>query len=179
MSKEQGAEYYNQAYIERPAYSSHYSKSRYYELWKKVLSHIPEGAKVFDVGCGPGQFAKMAIEQKGVDYKGIDISSVAVDMANSAVGSVVCSVASCYDCPIPQDSIVVSLETLEHIDDYKFLDRLPKGTMIVLTVPSFDDPAHVRYFRSLNLVLSRYMPKISVEHAERWSKWYLVKGIVI
>lgn len=179
MSKEQGAEYYDSAYKESTHYAGHYSKSRYYELWKKVLSHIPEGAKVFDVGCGPGQFGKMAIDENKVDYYGIDISGVAVEMANKVMGENRCSVGSGYDCPIPTDSIIVCLETLEHIDDYKFLSRVPKGMQIILTVPSFDDPAHVRYFKTLNAVLLRYIDKIRLDHAERHLKWYLLKGIVV
>ena len=52
---------------------------------------------------------------------------------------------------------MICFEVLEHIqDDLGVLNRIPRGTKLLLSVPNFDDPYHVRYFSSEKEVYERY-----------------------
>lgn len=177
MRKEQGAEYYNSAYKDRPEYAKPYKESPYYQMWLRLMGLIPNEATIVDVGCGTGQFAEMVLYYKNCKYTGIDFSQQAINMANSIVGDK-CLVADLYEYHIDKTDFVICLETLEHIDDMRFLSRIPKGTQILFTVPEFDDPAHVRYFKTLNDVVARYNDKVLFTFAEKFDRWFIGKGVI-
>lgn len=179
MSIEQKAEYYDQIYRENENYSKPHTESPYYQLWKRVLQVIPSGINIIDVGCGTGQFAEMLLADRETVYKGIDISSEAIKIATYVLGEDKCEVASAYDYPInPIGSFVVSLETMEHIDDFRFLNNIPLGVEIVFTVPDFNDPAHVRYFKNITEIVFRYHQKINFSHIEKFERWFICKGVI-
>lgn len=50
----------------------------------KFLALLPKGAKVLDIGCGPGTFTKYLVE-KGFDAEGIDLSSEMLRIAKEKV----------------------------------------------------------------------------------------------
>ncbi len=52
--------------------------SPYYPLWRAVLDNLEPRCSILDVGCGPGQFAKLCVEE-GHPYVGIDFSQVAIE----------------------------------------------------------------------------------------------------
>lgn len=54
----------------------------------KFLTLLPKGAKVLDVGCGPGNFAQY-IHEKGFDIEGVDLSQEMLKIAKSKVPGVV------------------------------------------------------------------------------------------
>lgn len=64
-------------------------------------------------------------------------------------------------------------EVLEHMeDDLEVLENIPKGTRIILSVPMFDETAHVRWFETPELVYERYGSYFSQWECERIaSKW--------
>jgi hypothetical protein len=46
---------------------------------------------------------------------------------------------------------------LEHVEaDVPFVEQIPAGTRLVFTVPTFDDPGHVRWFNSSQEISDRY-----------------------
>jgi hypothetical protein len=61
------------------------------------------------------------------------------------------------------DRMVVCLEMLEHIeDDLSIIKRIPSGTWILFSVPSYDYKSHVRHFASMGEVYKRYNPYMKV-----------------
>ena len=52
--------------------------STYYHLWRAVLDKLKPRCSILDVGCGPGQFAKLCVED-GHLCVGIDFSQVAIE----------------------------------------------------------------------------------------------------
>ena len=69
--------------------------------------------------------------------------------------------------------------------DMGALARVPTGTRIVLSVPSFDSGGHVRHFPTLKDAVKRYAPAfdrrqefeavvVPSANPERW--WYVIAG---
>lgn len=52
----------------------------------RFLRYLPAGAKILDVGCGPGEFTKYLLD-KGYDAIGIDLSEAMVKIARERVSS--------------------------------------------------------------------------------------------
>ena len=53
--------------------------------------------------------------------------------------------------------MVICFEVLEHVQkDLALLQRIRPGTQMLLSVPNFDDPYHVRYFTSEEQDRERY-----------------------
>ncbi len=166
---ERPASYYDSLYSDTPSYGRKYWESKYYAVWLVIADRISRSGLrvVVDVGCGPGQFAGL-LRDKGIHaYTGIDFSQYAIEIARNVcpeytfVAVDITSenslqeVESSYDC-------VLMLEFLEHIEsDVEVLARVVSGTRLLLTVPSFPDPAHVRYFDSAAAVKERYSPLLS------------------
>lgn len=177
MSIEHGFQYYDNIYRESESYSGHFSGSPYFDLWKKVLPIIPKTINIIEIGCGTGQFAQMLLEDRQQPYIGIDISPEAIKIARKRPG--IFEIQSCYDYRINQiGSFVVALETLEHIDDLRFLNNIPLGVEILFTVPDFNDPAHVRYFKNITEIVFRYHQKINFSYIEKRERWFICKGVI-
>jgi len=73
-------------------------------------------------------------------------------------------------------------ETLEHITkDTELLQLLCvkfKGSKISISVPSFNDPAHVRYFKSIQEAQDRYGKYIDGQ-AKQLGAWFYLNGYLI
>jgi len=181
MSIERNAGYYDEIYSNPDSgYRLSYFDSTYYNLWKRVLLLIPKtDLTVLEVGCGTGQFAEMLLDQRSnITYRGIDFSDVAIKAANQLGNSIgiFFTTESAYDCKISIDDFIICLETLEHIDDFKFIERIPMGVEIVFTVPDFNDPAHVRYFKNINEIVTRYSRHLDFSHCEKFDSWFVCKA---
>jgi len=46
--------------------------------YEYIAAHVPEGAKVLDLGCGDGTLLEFLIQRKHVDGRGVDIDEAAV-----------------------------------------------------------------------------------------------------
>jgi hypothetical protein len=99
-----------------------------------------------------------------VDYRGVDFSRAAVEMAAAATGRPeLFTVSDIFAHPVTDATCVVMLETLEHIRrDVELVQRVPAGMRIVLSVPNFMSSGHVRCFSSMDQVIDRYAPMIDV-----------------
>jgi trans-aconitate methyltransferase len=144
------------------SYRQPYWESRYYFVWSVVADRLAKANvdNVLDLGCGPGQVAALLRDKGLVRYCGIDFSKTSVEIARQVCPAFEFIVADLsdpdtlagreYDCAL-------ALEFLEHVeDDVGILDYIKPGTRVLLTVPNFPDPAHVRYFRSAAAVRARY-----------------------
>lgn len=186
MGHLRGADYYNDVYTRYNKYTCHYKESVYYPLWKRVLELLIKDVlplsypKVLEVGCGTGQFAHMLYDNGiGINnYLGFDFSEVAVYTANM-MSNQVFFVGDALK-PEPYNhkyDTVISLEVFEHTDDMKILENIPSGKNIIISVPDFDDPAHIRYFVSNEQVRSQYEKYIQIEVLEKLDRWYILKGV--
>jgi len=166
MGSELGSEYYDKVFKEDKKYNCHFTESPFYGVWKQLALYIPEESSIVDLGCGPGQFAEMLYEMdKFVDYYGIDFSKVAIKMAKeNDFDGFEFKRDDLRTCKIPEADVYVACEVLEHImDDLELLERLPKGKLIVGSVPVYDSAGHVRYFEDWKKVKERYEDLIDIE----------------
>ena len=82
-------------------------------------------------------------------------------------------------CKVPEPR----LEVLEHInDDLGLISILPDNAFIVLSVPNFDDPGHVRWFDNPEQAAERYISLIEFEFYKPYKdivlthEWYILSG---
>lgn len=185
MGSLRDANYYDRIYAQSEKYGRHYSKSHYFPLWKKVLEQLNDcEVPVLEIGCGTGQLAHYLADNFVRNYTGFDFSNEAIQKADDACGSVmkflVGNALEKYTYEVLFGfKTVIACEVFEHTDDMKILSHLPEGTTIILTVPDFDDPAHIRYFKTIEEVRLRYSPRIAISHLEKFQRWYLLVGKVL
>jgi len=155
--KEKPASYYDEAY------KNNSNMTRYENIYR-LIGHLATG-NVLDVGCGTGELRNYI-----KNYYGFDFSEIAVDKANAdnvVLGNVYNK--SCYE----GADTYVFCEVLEHLNrDKDALSFVPKGKHVILTVPSFDDPAHLRTYKDF----SRYKKLIKIKKIYRFNwknKWVL------
>lgn len=188
MGREQLAPYYDDIYKTtnkwRDPWNMFPDRSK---LWRAAADLVPKNSWVYDMGCGPGQFAQcMAEVNMPSAYIGVDFSSQAIGMAEEKMMgspgfSFVCSdllESTVWDEP----EVCVCLEVLEHIeDDMGVLDTLSKGAQIVCSLPTFDSQGHVRWFTIPGAIEARYSQVLDFTATE-WIKpvgnfWFLFRAI--
>ena len=150
------------------------------------------GKKVLDIASGAG-YGSYLLAQKAGQVTGVDISQETVDYANSHYKreNLTFQQGSCYEIPLPADSVdvVVSFETLEHIDRQEdFLSELervlrPDGIVVISSpnkrlytdVPNKVNPYHVKELYNeefLALVNQRY------RYTEYLGQNYLLSSVI-
>ena len=143
-------------------YATHYSESRYLPVWEALCERIAPGSSVLEVGCGPGQLAEMMLDRGVGSYVGFDFSPTAIDLARKRLPDRRLEVADARTSDVYSSEkfdVVVATEVLEHIiDDLLVLERVPRGVLVLATVPNFDYASHVRWFVSEEEVRERYEP---------------------
>jgi SAM-dependent methyltransferase len=156
------AGYYDEVYEASAAYKQPYWESRYYFLWSVVADRLVRAnvRNVLDIGCGPGQFAAL-LRDKGFDrYCGVDFSVRSVELAKQmcpAFEFVAADLSQAQTLRTRQYDCVIALEFLEHVqDDIEMLGQIRLDTFVLITVPNFPDPAHVRFFKNAAAVKVRY-----------------------
>ena len=158
----------------------------YYEAWIEVLKWVGNNS-ILDIGCGPGQFAKLCIDT-GVDYSGIDYSKTAIRMAAKFTGMPElfrCADITSFKSIDPKGSVIVMLEVLEHIvEDLEVIEKISKGSEIIFSVPNYNYRSHYRYFTSLKKVRDRYKHLIDINSSHtiylnkpKTKAIYLIKSI--
>jgi len=153
---ERDADYYNELF------ANNSDMSRYANIDKKVAKTAK--GTVLEIGCGTGELAKRLPKER---YYGFDFSKTAVGIANhphiwegNAYHKKNYNGRS-YD-------TYVALEVLEHVDDYKVLEHLPKGKPIIFSVPSFPDPSHLRFYTEESM-RRRYEGHIDIKNVTRFN----------
>lgn len=150
-------------------YFKHYSETHYFPMWKKALELIKENKEpsVIDIGCGPGQFSNLLLDNGVSNYMGLDFSSEAIKVAkirNDKYRNLFI-VGDAYISDIfekPYNTIIL-FEVLEHLEkDIDILRRIKPGTNVLFSVPNFYSAGHVRWFNSQFEVLERYKDIINV-----------------
>lgn len=186
-------EYYNKLFLNSKKYSNSYKDLLYYKLgiWPDVLNLVRDQSKILDIGCGPGQFAKMLSDSnKQITYLGVDFSDVAIkkcmdlklpDNYSFLLGDIldINNFHNIIDIFNPTNFIC--LEVLEHIDnDLQIVLNIPTGRDVIFCVPNFTDPGHVRCFKNIDEVFNRYRSLIDIKYYKEYGdtyKFYLCYGI--
>ena len=155
--------FYDTVYADSKEYENDPEHSVYLPTWEKVLHELKmQGVlRVFDIGCGPGQFAQYLLERMpGLVYHGVDYSQTAIFKAQRRCPSARFSEADVLNEDVfsgVDADVYIILEVLEHIEqDCKLLTRIPAGKQVILSVPNFDSFGHVRFFKDKDEVLARY-----------------------
>lgn len=152
--QEKNKEYYNSIY------SSGYNSDRYINIYK-AISEVVKDCSILDIGCGTGELSKYINKYSGFDFSEVSINSLK-DSKDVWVGSV-------YERKnYKKADFYVLVEVLEHLDrdlvPFKFIDQ---GKKIIVTVPSFDDPGHLRVYTE-DYFKSRYSGFIEIESIRRF-----------
>lgn len=132
----------------------------HYSNWHLRLPRMADWVEpretVLDVGCGPGIFAAVLWHQgHRARYYGIDFSEVQLERAIEGNRREGHQNARFLKSDILEhdpfghwaSDVVVLAEILEHLeDDLGLLRKIESGTKVLITVPTRDDPSHVRVF---------------------------------
>ena len=180
-----GKEFYNYHYNASNRYDVHYTKSRYYKLWVRVIGMLEKiGSKnIMSLGCGTGQFEEMLCDN-GYDVIGVDFSDVAIEkaMGKSNAEFLCLDIVKAFN--MYKDLIkgtVVILETLEHIDDLELLIQFKQGTNIVFMVPSKEEASHLRVFKTVDDILDRYGVVMDIDRASievHSDRFFICRGVI-
>lgn len=186
MKMEKSAMYYDTMYAQNEQYQLTPEKSIYFGLWQLIRKSLSHEERIIELGCGPGQLAKM-LNDLGFKYRlGVDFSMQAVTMAkkmNPELNFICENAFHFLEIAPPFDTVIIT-EVLEHVTyDTQLLEKIPKGKRIVLSVPDFDDPAHLRHFKDTDEVLARYGKYLKHTTTETFKnigkKWFLITGIKV
>ncbi len=178
---EQKASYYDAHYAQSESYHLPYADSHYFPLWIQVEFGLRphREKKILEVGCGPAQFARFLQDRGYAHYQGIDFSETAIEIARTMTDLPV-RVADAFSPDVLQSEydVVVCTEVLEHIQrDQELVQLIRPGTFCFLSVPNFEDPSHVRFFRSEYAVRSRYFRFIDISSIHFINGIYLITGV--
>ena len=108
----------------------------------EFAGHLAEGAKVLDVGCGPGNTAKQLCELKQVKLTGLDLSQAMVDEAKIHVPSgefYLQDIRSAFFEPKSFDAVLLSFCIVHLQDDEaeslitRAISWLPSGGFLYLS----------------------------------------------
>jgi len=161
LGDEQPSEYYNQ--FGRDSHLGlHYTRSQYYPTWLLIVDRLQAWgcSSVLDIGCGPGQFARLLHDNRISSYVGVDFNQLRIQHAER-----ICPSYSFICRDISEDGLieaqnydaVVLTEFLEHVTgDLEVIQRIQPGASILATVPNHGGKAHVRKFESTEDVIVRY-----------------------
>lgn len=107
----------------------------------KIAEHVPEGARVLDIGCGEGDLMAVLLREKQVDARGLEIDAVAVERAVSRGLSVVQGDADRDLGEYPDDAYDVAIlsQTLQTAQrpDYMLEQLLRIGRQAFVSFPNF------------------------------------------
>jgi len=162
--QQQPAAYYDQRFELSNHWKLHYTKSHYYPLWTVVADRLRRAKvrRILDIGCGPGQVARL-LSDRGFDgYTGLDFSPSRIKAARECCPGMDFVVADIFASDVLEShayDCVLTMEFLEHIErDLEVLSRIRTGTFVLGTVPNFPAAGHVRHFQDCEEVRVRYQP---------------------
>jgi trans-aconitate methyltransferase len=192
MGKEQNSAYYDKIYRTSTEYAKPWQESRYRKVWERMIQRFDKDKPVHDLGCGVGQVAQMLLHEGFKEYYGVDFSQDAIEKAKSLFPDSSPTMFRCIDvfkyienCKNPEiyepkSQQFFCSETLEHIsDDTGLLSLLAQkfpGSPVAISVPTFDDPSHVRHFKSAAEAKLRYGKFLTNIDVSQIGPWIIIQG---
>lgn len=150
------------------------------------LTPLKRDVSILEIGCGAGQFANMLFDNGFTNYIGFDYAAEGVALArkNNPKRASQFFVADAFQTELMEKDydLVICFEVLEHVqNDLTLLQRIQPGTQMLLSVPNFNDPYHVRYFKNEDEVRERYgkvmrISKVSVSMLSKTNCLYYIWG---
>lgn len=141
-------------------------RNPYRPLYEVVAELVPWGSAVVELGCGTGRLASLLLP-RARSYVGLDFAPKVLEEARRYVPNAAFASMDLRRGALPEGDTYVSCETLEHLDDdLGLLERIPRGALVVLSVPSFDSQSHVRHFPERGMARERYGQAIAIHHVE-------------
>lgn len=141
--------------------------NNYTALYETVISLVPAESKVTEFGCGYGEFAGLLHTAKKVkSYSGIDIDAIAIRQAmeNNPELAMCFHNADLMKLGFKDVGTFIALEVLEHLSgDIELLGKIPKGSRVLISIPSFDSHGHRRFFPSEYEAIKRYENAIDID----------------
>lgn len=140
-------------------------RNPYRPLYERTAELVPEGASVVELGCGTGRLAPLILGRART-YVGIDFAPRLIREAQRYEPRGWFVVGDLRK-EIPAAEVYVANEVLEHLDDdVGLLRRLPVGSVVIVSVPSFDSKSHVRWFPEQAQAAERYGDVLAIDHLE-------------
>ena len=138
---------------------------KYKGMRQRVVDLLPEDktCSIIDLGCGAGNMADLLYNNGYKNYIGIDINESMLKVARKHVPH--CAEKFILKDMTDKDTwklykdkdVFISTEVLEHIaEDKRVLDGIPSGKLVIISVPNFTHPNHVRFFTSKEYIIRRY-----------------------
>jgi cyclopropane fatty-acyl-phospholipid synthase-like methyltransferase len=138
---------------------------------RELLSEVPAGGTVLDVGCGNGIPAMRAIQERHTGV-GVDVSGVQIDLARKNVPDGHFIQSGIMDLDFPADSFdaIVAFYAVEHIprEEHAELFRrfhrwLRPGGRLVFTLEPYDEPGHTGEWLGVPMFLSFFDPDTTAQ----------------
>lgn len=180
--KEKDAKYYDEAYKKAAkAYNVSWKNSRYLKMFEAVERMLPQDKNIpiIDVGCGCGQLTAMLLDLGYTNVIGFDYSETAIQTAKKLFPNYEKKFfkLDLNNFEAPTNSIVLLTEVLEHIEkDLEVVKKYAPTNVLILSVPTFDDPAHVRYFTNAEDVMKRYHKYLNAPLYTNVGPWIVMGG---
>jgi len=165
---------YDTGFLLSGIYKRHYSKALYCKVWSFVADCLKKEDKILDLGCGPGQFANMLFDRGFKNYVGIDFSTVAIEMAQKRVPFFTFITDDLNNVNFRKYAgfKFVSTECFEHVEnDLQLLEKLPKGSDILFSVPNYMAKYHVRKFPNQKFIKKYYRSVLNVNKITTFVVW--------
>ncbi|MBD3421477.1 MAG: methyltransferase domain-containing protein [Chitinivibrionales bacterium] len=135
---------------------------------------------IIEIGCGVGQFAQYLYDEGFRNYRGMDFSPHAIELARKRAKQDFFQADATNARSFPEHySLAVSLETLEHIDnDLDVLRNIRSGIPLIFSLPKFDCEGHVRCFKKRKAIKRRYLSCLDIKRIVDINRWHVGWGIV-
>ena len=174
-------------------YFVRYDESMYYKRFCMMFDMMrkkcpPPQASILELGAGTGQFAEMLFDNGYNDYRGVDLSPLAIEQAKSIQSGKYADRFTCADFFTldfeKKTDCIVTMECLEHIlKDIELIQRFKPSTHLYFSVPTFMSFSHVRCFDTIGAIEVRYGKYIRIMGYQRLDysdkQWtHLVESIV-
>lgn len=181
LRAEQPANYYDKVYKKSESYKMDWTKSRYLKLWEKIIDALgnDKDQKIIDAGCGTGQLLSMLNHHGFKHAIGFDYSQTAIEIAQQIFPKIKCAHGDIFKTDFNGFDTVITTEVMEHIqNDEEVLRRIVDSGVktVILSVPTFDDKAHVRFFEGIYDTGGRYGKFFKEFTVEKIGGWILLVG---